>query len=208
MDSVLIDALDRRDVDSARTFIEAEDDAARVLAMYHGAIRHLYWSRKDITTLAAIGAAALAFGDGLTDRNQLGLLKSVAYDLGSFCWPGWDEPGIEIGASMRTFGASAADLNLELAERLGRSEGPMAAAHWLVGAHLLAAGDRPAAITSFETSASLARTAGDHVAELLAEGYTRISRHERPDIVELQSLEHGNEVAAQLQTAFNVFGAS
>lgn len=208
VDRFLIDALDRDDVSAAIEWILTEDDPARVLAMFHGAIRHAYWSRKDVGQVVALGEAAFAFGGTSDDERLVGLLKPIAYDVGSFCWVGWDEPGVAISAEDAAAGARAASSNLVLAERSQRPPASLASAHWLVGAHALASGDRLAAVASFEESARYARAGGDRGAELLALGYVAIARGEVPDTAAFADIEHGDDHAAQLITAAKIFGAS
>jgi hypothetical protein len=208
VDPSLIDALNSGDVSAAVEWIRREDDPARVLAMFHGAIRHAYWNRKDVTQVVALGDAAFAFGEAFEGDPLLGMVKAIAFDVGSFCWVGWDEPGIAIDADAAAAGARAAAFNLSLAERLDRPARPRAAAHWLFGAHALAGGDRPGAIASFEESARHARHGGDMGAELLALGYIAIARGEEPDLHAFVGVEDGDEYAAQLRTAAHVFARS
>jgi hypothetical protein len=206
VDPSLIGALERGDVAAAVEWIQSEDDPARVLAMFHGAVRHAYWNLRDVAVVVALGDAAFAFGRDLPDDPLLGMVKSIAYDVGSFCWIGWDEPGISIDAELAAAGARAAALNLALAEKLDRPAGPLSNAHWLVGAHELAAGRRDQAVRCFEESARHARQGSDLGAELLAVGYIAIARGEAPDLDAFASVEDGDEYVAQLRTAARVFG--
>ena len=207
MDPSLLYALERGDVSDAVEWIEREDDPPRVLAMYHGAIRHAYWNRKDTSMVVALGEAAFAFGASFDGDPLLGMVKSIAYDVGSFCWTGWDEPGVTIDERSAASGARAAALNLSLAERLDRPSEARAAAHWLVGAHALASGRRDDAIRAFEESARYARAGSDLGAELLALGYIAIARGDEPDVSGFSDVEGGDDYIAQLRTAARVFSS-
>lgn len=200
MDKTLLVALEERDVGAACRFIEDEVDPARVLAMYHGAIRHLYWSEKDLGTLVQVGRRALSYA---ADEAHLGFVKSIAYDVGSFCWPGWNEPGIAPGPDALALGAEAAALNLALAERLHRPALVFANAHWLVGAYELAAERSDEALRSFERAHAFA--ADDRPTELLMSGYVAMARGEQPSTDELAALEDGDELIAQLEGATKRF---
>jgi hypothetical protein len=202
MDRTLVTALEERDDAAARRFIEDEPDPARVLAMYHGAIRHLYWSAKDIHTLVRIGRAAIAYG---TTNDQLDALKPIAYDIGSFCWPGWNEPGITIDDDVLTLGAEAAALNLTLAVQLNRPPLARSMAHWLVGAHELAAGRCTEAAAAFERSRSLAAEAADEATELLAAACVAIACGSHWDEARFESVTDGADLVLQLRTAQTVF---
>src|ERR1041385_2085048 len=96
MDDRLKSALDRGDTAATIEVIEGEGAPAHVLGAYHEAIRYAYWERKSIDEVAGLGRAAIDFGIDLS-ANGRAALKPVAYDIASFCWPGWDEPGIVIG---------------------------------------------------------------------------------------------------------------
>lgn len=205
VDPSLIEALNSGDVSAAVEWIQQEDDPARVLAMFHGAIRHAYRNRKDVEQVALLGEAAFAFGAMFDDDGLRGVLKPIAYDVGSFCWTGWDEPGVTISTRAAACGRRAAALNLALAALLDRPAKACAAAHWLVGAHALAAGDFPAAIGAFEESARYAREGSDLGAELLALGYIAIARGEQPETDGFADVTEGDEYASQLRTAARVF---
>jgi hypothetical protein len=207
VDPSLIDALERGDVAAAVAWIQTEDDPARVLAMFHGAMRHAYWNRKDIAAVVQLGEAAFAFGGDFPGDPLLGMVKAIAFDVGSFCWIGWDEPGIAIDDEIAAAGARAAALNLALAEKLDRPSGPRAAALWLVGAHELAAGRREDAVRCFEESARFARDGSDLGAELLALGYIAIARGEPPDLDAFAAVQDGDECVTQLRTAARVLAA-
>ena len=208
MDESVRNALDEGDTASAVELIRAGGEPVVVLAGFHGAIRHAYWERKDIDAVVLLGRAALSFGSGVSSSEDLGALKSVAYDVASFCWTGWDEPGVTIDDEARIFGAEAAGLNLALAERLDRPGIPRAAAHWLVGAHALTAEDNASALGSFEQAASLAKSASAIALELLYRGYAAIAKREPLTTDELATLEDGPELVEQLKTAARVFTAA
>ena len=160
---------------------------------------------RDAPEPGLVGEAAFAFGTDFDGDPLLGMAKAIAFDVGSFCWIGWDEPGVTIDAAAATAGSRAAVFNLELAERLDRPSGPRSAAHWLVGAHALAAGDTTAAISAFETALRFARDAGDLELELLALGYVAIANGEKPNTDRFAGIADGDALAAQLHTAWRIF---
>jgi len=125
----------------------------------------------------------------------------VAYNVGSFTWPGWGE-GPAIERHHLAAGLAAAKLNLELA--LGFERG-VASAGWLVGAHQLAAGRRSDAAASFRSAVDAAE---DRASELLFGGYVAIAEGEpMRDVLreELSGLEDGRFYLDQLDTAARVF---
>ena len=82
-------------------------------------------------------------------ETWLGRAKSTAYNIGANTWPGWDEPGITITTRHLESGVRAARRNLSLAGQLERPADKVAMAHWLVGAHAMAAAQWAEAARSF-----------------------------------------------------------
>src|SRR5688500_10487115 len=107
----------------------------------------IYWKQKDLAVTVALLLEGIAKGQAAAAVNPadatqiLGTVKAMAFNLASFTWPGWDEAGITITPQQMALGRDAADLNYQLALELNRPPDKVAAAHWLVGAHALAAGE-------------------------------------------------------------------
>jgi len=185
----------------------------------------LYWQKKDVrlsTTIARAGVQhglteAARTGDPARAEALRGQAKGLAYNIGSFNWPGWDEPGVEIGSGEVAEGFDGARLNLRLAAELKKGDLPMSRAHWLVGAYQLAMHDTVAAATSFKDAAEAAARAGAMRDQLLNVGYTLIaalcdSPHDarlHGDFEafkgELSKQKDGADDVAQLGTALRVF---
>ena len=89
--------------------LDAEPDA------YTKAMRAAYWEDKDLSGAMAIAWAGisrlLAQAHGATPEQAYGLrseAKALSYDLASFTWAGWDEPGIVITPPEARAGCAAA----------------------------------------------------------------------------------------------------
>jgi hypothetical protein len=188
---------------------------------YHSIAKDLYWQDRDLPNAKATLLRGIAFAlakEHQEDPEVRTTGKAMCYDLASFCWPGWDEPDIEIGREELTLGQAAAARNLELAIELGRGDGPLANAHFLIGAFDLAWSRLPEAAESFEKYRHHAALADDEVGVLAAEGYAALTRHleGKPEAEEEflvivnrlleDDLEHGAFFAEQLETARRVFG--
>ncbi len=101
-----------------------------------------------------------------------------------------------------------------------RGDEPMGNAHWLLGAHYLAAGDHAAARTHFEAFHTRSVRTGSESGQRLAEGYSLIvDLVESPEDVEarerfsevkstLAPLEDGGFFVEQLDSALGVFQKS
>ncbi len=145
----------------------AEVDLAAKPKAYSEAMRHAYREDKDLSAAMAIAWAGISRLLALahaSDPDQAyefrSQAKALSYDLASFTWAGWDEPGIVITPPEARAGCAAARANLELAKELEKGELPRARAHWILGAHELAAGRPEEARADFESAVTLARAAG------------------------------------------------
>jgi hypothetical protein len=176
----------------------------------HAEMRAAYWERKDVAQVVAIATDAIGRGRGSTDPTVLAWVKVIAYDLASFTWPGWDEPGIRLTPADMAKGLEAARLDLELAIALERPDEKVSIAHWIVGAHLLAAGSKDEAVAAFGEAAAAAVRAGDPAQELLARGYAAIARADDAALATVKDgfagIEDEAEYVAQLEVARRVFG--
>ncbi len=204
----------------AEVDVEVQPDA------YTEAMRHAYWQDKDLSAAMAIAWAGigrlLALAHGSEPGRALELrsrVKALTYDLASFTWAGWDEPGIVITPPEARAGCAAARANLEMARELETSELARARAHWMLGAHELAAGRPDDARASFEAAVSLADAAGpDGAAEAaLARAFVVLAGLATGSATEadftaaleqLRSTPGGSELVAQVTTARDVLGST
>lgn len=180
----------------------------------------LYWQEKDLRRCTEVGWAAIDFGLAAaheagdeSGREYLAAVKSLAYNVGSYAWPGWAEPDIVIGPVELEKGRRAAELNLRLAVELKRGPLPLSRAHWLAGAYHLVARDYAVARESFDRAAESALEARSESDRLLNIAYSRLARilsspgHEgaRQELAEAQArlrqVEGGDGLAKQIETA-------
>lgn len=193
-------------------------------------MRQLYWKEKNLPATLAFGRAGVQHGLSAaarlaaTDPAQAGQLRSIAkglcYDLASFTWPGWDEPGVVPTPADIAVGLDAAKANLRLARELEKGDLPLSRAHWMLGAQLLASREPAAAQASFQSAALHARKAGVEAEGLLSDGFCQLSRLLAGDdpaprrqllseiIAKLKPLPDGEFFASQITTAEKVFGGS
>jgi hypothetical protein len=170
-------------------------DPVTAAKLYLSIVTDLYWKSKDLPTLMTIGAAGITFGltraivepDKETAEQLRGTAKAIAFNLGSFCWPGWAEPGIEIGPKEVAFGHDAAKCNLRLAIELKRPSKAMGNAYWLVGSYELVERDFHRAIASFETAKN--NFTEDPAMALMAGGYRALAEHLQSNGGNAQQLE-------------------
>jgi len=121
-------------------------DVAGNAEQFHKTMLDAYWKRKDLAAVVALGVAGIEYalaaaareGDAQVVNKLRSLAKGMSYDLGSFTWPGWNEPGFDPTAEQGRLGLHAARFNLQLAVELGKPADRVRGAQWLVGAQLLA----------------------------------------------------------------------
>jgi len=216
-----------RTVDSlaAAEFLEAEGEPKAIGKHYYRVMNDLYWKRHDLPALVTVARFGIHYclsraqGMPVAQAAELrGLGKTMAYDLASFTWPGWDEPGIQPTPADEAIGLDAARLNLRLAVELKRGAEPLMNAHWMLGAQQLGAGQFLDAIRSFEHSAEFARQDKNRGGELMAQGYailTRVLEGKNPDAEKalhanaeaLAKEKDGGFFRDQIATARKVFAA-
>jgi hypothetical protein len=205
--------------------IETDGQPVEVAAGYMKLANDLYWKSKDLQSAIAVSRAGIHFAlSTARQKNQPAEVqeklrsncKAIAFNLGSFTWPGWDEKGIEITPSDLWIGYDAAKLNLRLAEELKKPQKTLAAAHWLLGAHAIARQAFDEAMGRFAMFAELADTEPDRV---VAVGYGSLAhlmagretdRHmtvfeQSMKLLAASPLEDGPFFAQQLKVAHRVF---
>ena len=204
----------------AEVDVEAQPDA------YTEAMRHAYRQDKDLSAAMAIAWAGigrlLALAHASEPSRALVLraqVKTLTYDLASFTWAGWDEPGIVITPPEARAGCAAARANLDLARDLETAELPRARAHWMLGAHELAAGRPDDARASFEAAVSLSDAAGHEGAAeaALAGAFVVLADLASGSATEadfaaalerLRSTPGGADLVEQVTTARDILGSS
>lgn len=170
-----------QDTFAAIEFLATQQDQLDVIKTYGDVMHHFYWKSKDLTHSVAMGRAGLQYG--LTSAAQYkesdpersaelkSAAKALAYDIASFTWDGWAEPGIEITPSDLKTGLDAAETNLRLAIELQKPDLPMSRAYWMLGAQQLSAHQFDNARTSFQAASNLATTAKVPAEALLADAF-------------------------------------
>ena len=169
-----------------------------------------YWEKKDLATYVVVAThlldTALVNAKGTSKAAQFFSARSLglSFDIASLTWTGWNEPGIAVTPALQAVGLEAARLNLELAQQQKAPKSVRDAAHFILGAQLLAAGDAPQAIRVWSSAPDARST---RVWVLLA----KVVQGEDPS--ELDATLHGllaqggesGEIANQVQTARSVF---
>jgi hypothetical protein len=164
----------------------AGGDAKAVAERYAELLRDVYWKAKDVSLAVAVGRAGILFALTKAAESESvketeaattlrGLAKQMAYNVASFAWPGWGEPGLTVTDADRQAGHDAARLNLRLAVELKREASKVAAAHWLRGAHELTANDPAGAAESFRRARDDANRAGEVIMALDYEAFDALA---------------------------------
>ncbi len=137
----VLNALHSGDSFAAAELIQRDGSPRDVAAAYHSLRGDVYWKSHDLPAAVTIGRAGIFYclSQSLicTSPQDVDFFrstaKSIAYDVGSFTWPGWEEPGIDPTAADLAAGRDCARLNLRLALDLQKPLDRVAMAHWLLG---------------------------------------------------------------------------
>lgn len=201
----------------------------QVARRYVDLVDDLYWKEKNLALAIVMGRAGIQ--EILTAAGKVesrepgeaarlrGIVKQLAYNLASYSWPGWDEPGIIIKPDYLLMGYDAARLNLRLALELEKSALRISTAYWMLGAQLLALKRHEEAITVFALALDKAKEAKEPAYQHLAIGFIGICEvaaasdfeSGRRKILESQRIlrdmpgREGPQFAEQLVAAVRVF---
>ncbi len=171
-------------------FVNSLGDSSVVAQRYSDLLRDFYWQQRDVPRMVMFGragiqyclrqAAACAKDEPDKAKKLLGAAKAIAYNLAANTWPGWKDEEITLTASDLAAGLDAARLNLRLANELGREGEVLGNAHWVLGAHYLAAEEGPQALEAFAAAADKFRQAKKPAHATMAVGYQGIANMTRP----------------------------
>lgn len=188
-------------------WLDSHLDPTAAAKVYAELANHLYWKSRDIPKMVAISRAGIQYclsrarqAGNETDggRALRGQAKGMAYNLGANTWPGWDEKGIHLNSSDAAAGLDAARLNFRLAIELKRDAKPIANAHWLLGAHLLSAGDHVGAHALFAAAIDHSASIEDEAFRAMLKGYSALNGVlQKPDDAGLRA--HYSETVSALR---------
>jgi len=164
--------------------LESSGEPGEVVVWYSTLLRVCYFQEKNVALMTMVGRRGIQFGLEQANRTDSAKLadklkataKEISYNLGANTWPAWEDEGIAIAGSDLVVGLDAARTNLRLAIELKRDAVPMTDAHWLLGAHHLAAGAGEKAIDQFTQASEIAEKANLEDRRWMARGYVAISQ--------------------------------
>lgn len=228
MINTAVDYIRNVDTFAAINYIRSQDDPFTITATFSDLIGHLYWEDKDLAGVIAMGRAGIQFGlaasveaeaeDPEAAKEILSKVRTLAFNVASYSWPGWDEAGIKPNDTDVALGYDSAKVGVRLIEEMDEEPIKFARAFWMLGAHQLAAGKSARAEQSFSLSAGYADTASSRSENLLARAFNILARAQSEsgavDLsgemegvkAELGQEEHGAEFVNQVDTAARVFG--
>ena len=222
-----LDLLAQSDTYAVIEYLAQQPDRLTAAKTYVELVRHCYWQQKDLPLTVMLARAGIQHG--LTTAHTTAsadsayelrsLAKTLAYDLASFTWPGWDEPGIVTDASQVAVGLDAAKLNLRLARELEKGGLPLARAYWMLGAQCVAHQQYVQAKAHFADSAHHAQATGESAEALLAQAFAALTdvlaapddpapRQTLADLKhQLAAQPDGEAFVSQADTALRVFSS-
>jgi len=203
--------LSKGDLDRLLDLLSTPDRRVEALDAADRTLRDAYWQDKNLGMVAWLGSTVMPLSHNETDPEILSKIKTIAYNVASFLWPGWDEEGLEITPDQRELGRQAADLNLRLAHDLDKPAIAVSRAHWMRGGYFLTDRDFPAAAQSYTEAARLAKEAENHAEVLLSEAFLALAMHGpelKSKLAELRTQKDGEAYAGQVIAAARVCGIS
>lgn len=204
--------------------LAAIEDLEAAIEAYRAAMRRAYWDDKDTHIVVAVAYAGVSRFLAEASRPEVdedleyelrSAAKGLTYDLASFTWVGWDEPGIELSPAEMSAGLAAARTNLSLAYSLQKGDLPISRAHWMLGAHQLTAGDHENASVAFDEGRRYADAADAADEASLCAAFAVLAARSAGSatdadldqaIEDLMVHEGGDDLATQVTTARSVIG--
>src|ERR1700733_3894038 len=101
----------------AKALLESGSDPVAALKDCSQAVKNLYWKEKNLPAVVGLATAGIQAGEaiavgGENAHDVLCVVKGLYFDVASFTWTGWDEPGITPTAEDLSLGLAAARKNL------------------------------------------------------------------------------------------------
>lgn len=204
--------------------LAAVADPSDAADAYGQAMKTAYWKHRDVALVAAIayaGAGRLLAqaedAENADDAHEAKMaVRGLMYDLASFSWPGWDEPGVAISVEAQAGGLSAAQACVALTAELAMEDLAISRAHWMLAAQLLAASSAGEAARHFALACEAADRAGADAEVALATAFGALARLSAGEddadgslataIDDLGAAEGGDMFIEQVETARRVFG--
>ncbi len=227
MIATAVDYIRNVDTFAAIDFLSKEVDPFTVTSTFNDLIGHLYWEDKDLSQVVAMGRAGIQYGlaaaaeaDSINpdaSKEIYDKVRAIAFNVASFSWPGWDEPGINPNPTDMALGYDAAKLGVRLVNESDDEPIRFARSFWMLGAHQLASRKSARAEESFGLSAEYASKAAADSERLLAQGFVVLARVQAgtggPGLgdelerikADLAEVEFGQDFINQIDTAAKVF---
>lgn len=143
--------------------------AARAFDNDKGDLAHYVLVARSVFESAIASAAA---ADAATAAEYRIAAFNTAYNIAAATWPGWGpDTQAKVTPELLRIGAAFAQHHLELLSPLELSPRRCANAHWIVGAHRLAANEHTSARAAFATCRDTAEAGGVADTATMARGW-------------------------------------
>ena len=219
--------LDKQDTFAAIEGVASYQDTLTGASVFDDLMGKLYWDQKNLNAAVAMGRAGvqMALTEALRIHSKQPKLSnklrniawSTSYNVASFTWPGWSEPGILVTNTDISIGLDAARTNLRLTRELKKGALEVSRANWIIGAQQLASGKKSDAIASFQSGAAAAVKARSRADELLNTGFAQmVELLGSPENTQMKARltatkqalsreKDGADFVQQIDTAYRVF---
>ncbi len=197
------------DLDRLLDLLSIPDSLSEGLDKADKALRQAYWTDKNVGIVAWLGGVVLPLVHRPLNDEDRSVVKTIAYNVASFLWRGWDEPGITINQDQHILGRQAAEINLMLANDLNKELIAKSRANWMLAAYHLIDRDFKASAEKFQTAADQAKKDGNVAEELLSLAFADLAKNSPTLDARLDALraqENGEAYAGQVVTAARVCG--
>ena len=213
-------------LDEAIAVVKASPNASEASTAFLELSKQTYRDLHDVSSMIALADAGIEFAlekaTAVSSDADAGQWKKsaevLAFNSAANCWPGWDDPGVEIKSEHLYAGLKLAELCRNLTVELNLGPKPRGTAHWLIGALKLALSGYAEALAEFQLAKQEFRASGDSEKMLMTEGYAALVQKAQPQSreaggheldrilrrLESQNSKEGKIFANQIRTADRV----
>jgi hypothetical protein len=187
-ESKAFDLLSAGNVSAAVAAITAITDTQAALEALAQLCQRAYRDLKSVPTMTALAWEAVGFAlkcaaaspDPEPASRYKGRARTIAYNAGANCWPGWGD-AVEIKPADIAEGLKLAERSYELVGELGLGDKAIGTSLWLVGALQMAAGRSSTAIAQLLRAEEAFQAAQLPVPAAMARGYVALAEKARQE---------------------------
>ncbi|MCY3767485.1 MAG: hypothetical protein OXH06_18875 [Gemmatimonadetes bacterium] len=175
-----------KDLYAASEFVLGLWEETEMAKVFEDLMLDCYWKAKSVAQVIHFANVGIHYclaqacerdEDDDSARELRFAAKRMATNAASFTWIGWEEPGVEISPGQMRHGIAFARYAVRQLHDLDPTDAQLAFTYWYLGAHLMAEGSYPEALSAFKQTKEFNESAGDNPDyQTMIEGYIGLAK--------------------------------